>query len=117
VARVVRPLAVDRTLIKAWAFVPEDAPELLAERASSYVRLVFSPMSIVAHDDIHVWESIQRSLAHDANPWVSLHRGWKAPEVDDAGPAEVSGTDERLMRAQHRAWLGWMQAVDPGVAA
>ena len=30
-------------------------PDLLFERTQSYNRLVFSPMSVVAHDDVHLF--------------------------------------------------------------
>lgn len=101
--RVIRPLAVDRTLIEAWAFQPEGAPETLARRAAMYNRLVFSPMSVLAHDDLQVFEGIQQALRADGNPWVSLHRGCRGPESADQ-PAEVGGTDERLLRNQFAAW-------------
>ncbi|HKX41812.1 MAG TPA: Rieske 2Fe-2S domain-containing protein, partial [Burkholderiaceae bacterium] len=58
--RVIRPLAVDRTLVEAWSLRVEGAPDLLFERAMTYNRLVFSPMSVVAHDDVHLFESIQQ---------------------------------------------------------
>jgi nitrite reductase/ring-hydroxylating ferredoxin subunit len=105
--RVIRPLAVDRTLVEAWAFQPEGAPDALARRASMYNRLVFSPMSVLAHDDLHVFETIQSALRSDGNPWVSLHRGHRP---DEAGTpvADVGGTDERLMRNQFRAWRAAM---------
>ena len=60
--RVIRPLAANRTLVEAYAFRAEGAPELLFERALSYNRLVFSPMSVVAHDDVHLFESMQKGL-------------------------------------------------------
>jgi len=103
--RVIRPLAVDRTMIEAWAFQPVGAPPVLGQRAAMYNRLVFSPMSVLAHDDLHVFESIQRALRADGNPWVSLHRGARAG-LDEATalPADVGGTDERLIRNQFRAW-------------
>ncbi len=105
--RVIRPLAADRTLIEAWAFRVAGAPELLFERSLSYNRLVFSPMSVVAHDDGHLFESIQRGLRAAGNPWVSLHRGFDAAELT-GGTIETNGTNELLMRNQYRAWAHFM---------
>jgi phenylpropionate dioxygenase-like ring-hydroxylating dioxygenase large terminal subunit len=105
--RVIRPVAVDRTVIEAWAFQPDGAPPVLARRAAMYNRLVFSPMSVLAHDDLHVFESIQQALRADGNPWVSLRRGLAAPERDGE-VADVGGTDERLIRNQFRAWADAM---------
>src|SRR2546423_3307851 len=72
--RVIRPLAADRTLIEAWSFRAEGGPDVLLQRALTYNRLVFSPMSMVAHDDLHLFESMQRGLASGRTEWVSLHR-------------------------------------------
>jgi len=105
--RVIRPLAVDRTLIEAWSFRAVGAPELLFERTQTYNRLVFSPMSIVAHDDVHLFESIQRGLAADGNPWISLHRGFDRSELEQ-DTLETNGTNELLMRNQFRAWARHM---------
>ena len=114
--RVIRPLAVDRTMIEAWAFEPVDAPAELGRRAVMYNRLVFSPMSPLAHDDLHVFETIQRALHASGNPWISLHRGCR--DAEGAGAADVGGTDERLMRNQFRAWIGALApGRDPGVPA
>jgi phenylpropionate dioxygenase-like ring-hydroxylating dioxygenase large terminal subunit len=101
--RVLRPLAVDRTLIEVWALRPKGAPEFLVERTELYNRLVFSPMSLVAADDIQVFEGAQAALASDPNPWVSLHRGY-APDERGVDGHESDGLDEVLMRNQYRAW-------------
>ena len=105
--RVIRPLAADRTLIEAWSFRAAGAPELLFERTQSYNRLVFSPMSVVAHDDVHLFESIQRGLHAEGNPWISLHRNHR-PDEFDAPTQEINGTNELLMRNQFRAWAHYM---------
>jgi hypothetical protein len=110
--RVIRPLAVDRTLVEAWSFRAVGAPDVLLERTQTYNRLVFSPMSIVAHDDLHLFESIQHGLAAEANPWVSLHRGHRSGE--ELQPVQdTNGTNELLMRNQFRAWARFM-ALDEG---
>ena len=108
--RVIRPLAADRTLIEAWSFRVEGAPELLFERSMTYNRLVFSPMSVVAHDDVHLFESIQQGLRASANEWVSLHRGFDSAELEGVAGStrEVNGTNELLMRNQFRAWATFM---------
>ena len=107
--RVIRPLAADRTLVEAWSFRVEGAPDLLFERSMTYNRLVFSPMSVVAHDDVHLFESIQRGLAADGNEWVSLHRDFDPAELA-GGASDVNGTNELLMRNQFRAWARFMEA-------
>ncbi len=106
--RVIRPLAANRTLVEAWAFRAEGAPDLLFERALSYNRLVFSPMSVVAHDDVHLFESIQQGLAADGNEWVSLHRDHRPGEFESPTARDTNGTNELLMRNQFRAWAEFM---------
>lgn len=105
--RVIRPVAVDRTVIEAWNFRTLDAPELLFDRALTYSRLVFSPMSVVAHDDIHLFEAQQKGLRSQAADWVSLHREYDPQELEEP-TRETSGTSELLIRNQHRAWARYM---------
>ena len=105
--RVIRPLAVDRTLVEAWSFRAAGAPDILFERAMSYNRLVFSPMSVVAHDDVHLFESIQQGLRAEGNDWVSLHRGFDPAELGQDS-ITTNGTNELLMRNQFRAWARYM---------
>jgi len=112
VMRVVRPLAVDRMMVEAWCFRAEGAPDLLHERASTYNRLVFSPMSVVAHDDVHLFESVQQGLQADGNEWVSLHRGHDRRDETLLGTTPCKGTSERLMRNQFHAWAHFMSSVE-----
>ena len=111
VMRVIRPLAADRMLIEAWSFCAVGAPELLNERAMTYNRLVFSPMSIVAHDDVHLFESVQQGLHSEGNEWVSLHRGSNGEPDVVTDTVACSGTNELLMRNQFQAWVQFM--ADP----
>ncbi len=61
----------------------------------------------MAHDDIHVFQTIQRALIADANPWISLHREHMPDETAATG-ADISGTNEWPMRNQFRAWAALM---------
>ncbi|MEY2617626.1 MAG: hypothetical protein RL522_628 [Pseudomonadota bacterium] len=105
--RVIRPLAADRTVVEAWSFRAEGSPDLMLQRALTYNRLVFSPMSVVAHDDLHLFESAQKGLVAGRNDWVSLHRGHRAGEFDTP-TQDVNGTNEILIRNQFRAWAQYM---------
>lgn len=106
--RVVRPLAVDRTLIESWTFRLKGAPDALLARTVMYTRLINSPMSVVGHDDHHAYVAIQEGLRTRDNDWVSLHRDHKPGEGDKADQV-VNGTSEISMRNQFRAWAKFMQ--------
>ena len=110
--RVVRPIAVDKTVIESWTFRLKGAPEALLARTVTYNRLINSPFSVVGHDDLHAYRAIQRGLQASGNPWVSLLRDFDAAEV---GQAEVTatGTSEISMRNQYRAWVQYMTATMP----
>lgn len=111
VMRVLRPISAGRTVLEAWAFEPVGAPAAMLQSALLYNRQVFSPMSIVAHDDLHLFEGIQRQLAANGNPWISLHRGGRGG-ADACPPREVSGIDEALLRNQYQAWVQCMGQED-----
>jgi 3-phenylpropionate/cinnamic acid dioxygenase small subunit len=102
--RVVRPIAVDKTVIESWTFRLKGAPEALLARTVTYNRLINSPFSVVGHDDLHAYRAIQKGLQASGNPWVSLLRDFDPAEI---GQAEVTGDrHERSLDAQPVPRLG-----------
>jgi phenylpropionate dioxygenase-like ring-hydroxylating dioxygenase large terminal subunit len=109
--RVARPLAADKTLIESYTFRLKGAPDILLERTVAYNRLINSPMSVVGHDDLHCYRSIQEGLAAGGNEWVSLHRDYAAEEpfeLREKKELDCNGTSEVSMRNQFRAWAQFM---------
>ena len=107
--RVARPLAVDKTLIESWTFRLVGAPDALLERTTTYSRIINAPTSMVGHDDLHCYRSIQEGLAAGVNDWISLHRGH--PRGEESPAAGVYGaTNEAPMRGQAHAWAKFMTA-------
>jgi benzoate/toluate 1,2-dioxygenase alpha subunit len=104
---VARPIAADKTLIESWTFRLKGAPDKLLQRTVMYTRLINSPMSVVGHDDLHAYRSIQEGLRANGNEWVSLHRDFDPAEI---GRKDITanGTSEISMRNQFRAWKKFM---------
>jgi phenylpropionate dioxygenase-like ring-hydroxylating dioxygenase large terminal subunit len=105
--RVARPLAVDKTLIESWTFRLVGAPDELLARTTTYSRLINAPTSIVGHDDLHCYRSIQQGLESTSNEWVSLHRNYSRDEARDLS-GTYGATNEVPMRGQHQAWAKFM---------
>jgi len=105
--RVVKPIAVDKTVIESWTFRLKGAPAQLLQRTAMYSRLINSPFSVVGHDDLHAYRGIQEGLKASGNDWVSLHRNFDPAEI---GQAELTanGLSEISMRNQYRAWAKYM---------
>jgi len=64
-------------------------------------------MSVVAHDDVHLFESIQQGLRAGTNEWVSLHRDFDRSELGEACARSTARTS-CLCANQFRAWLAFM---------
>jgi phenylpropionate dioxygenase-like ring-hydroxylating dioxygenase large terminal subunit len=109
--RVVRPIAVNRTLIESYTLRLVGAPDALLERSVMYNRLINAPTSVVGHDDLHCYRAIQEGLAANGNPWVSLHRNHTAAEAGSL-VGQYNGTSEISMRGQFRAWVQAMCAEE-----
>ena len=105
--RVVKPLAVDKTLIESWTFRLKGAPPELLRRTAMYTRLINSPFSVVGHDDLHAYRGIQEGLRASGNDWVSLHRDFDPAEIGQKD-LTVKGLSEISMRNQYRAWARYM---------
>ncbi len=103
--RVCRPLAADKTVLESYTFRLKGAPDVLLERTCTYNRLINSPMSVVGHDDLHCYRSIQEGLAACGNEWVNLQRNLLP---DETGEVTTNGTSEISMRNQFRAWKEFM---------
>jgi phenylpropionate dioxygenase-like ring-hydroxylating dioxygenase large terminal subunit len=108
--RVVRPIAVDKTLIESWSFRLKGAPDIFFKRNVTYNRLINSPLSVVGHDDQQCYRLLQEGLAAGGNEWVSLHRDYHAEELG-ASDLTVNGTSEISMRNQFRAWSRLMSVA------
>jgi len=107
--RVVRPIAVDKTLIESWTFRLKGAPEVFLRRNVTYTRLINSPMSVVGHDDQQCYRLLQEGLVASGNEWVSLQRDYH-DEERGAADLTANGTSEVSMRNQFRAWADLMAA-------
>ncbi len=111
--RVVRPIAVDRTVIESWVFRLKGAPESMLARNLMYSRLINSPASMVGPDDLDCYERMQESLASGLSDWVDQHRFLGADQPGPAGGSTAIGTSDMAFRNQYRAWLEYL-TTEPG---
>ncbi len=112
--RVVRPIAVDRTLIESFTLRLVGAPAALLERSATYNRVVNAPTSVVGHDDLYCYRAIQEGLASNGNEWVSLQRNYSDQEKEGGSLGVHNGTSEISMRGQFRAWAAAMAPSGTG---
>ena len=111
VIRVVRPIAVNKTLIQSWHFRLKGAPDQLLHRTITYSRLINSPASMVGPDDWDVYARMQEGLRSSAAEWVDMHRYLgQDQELAEAGMKKAPGTSDLSVRNQYQAWLEYMTA-------
>src|SRR5204863_3936309 len=96
--RVVKPLAVDRTVVEVQCFRLDGAPEEMHELTLQFVNLAASPASLVASDDLEIFERCQRGLASSANQWIDMRRVVLADRRHVDGSIVSRGTSELPIR-------------------
>ena len=109
--RIVQPVAVDRTIITSCCFRLEGAPPEMFELSLRFLNTASSPASLVASDDLEIFERCQRGLQDSAAEWIDLGRGIHQDRVASDGSTTAPGTSELPIRNQMRAWRAHMMAI------
>ncbi len=109
--RVIRPVAVDRTMVEIQLFKLKGAPEAVFERALTYANVINSPSSNVMPDDVEVYARCQEGNQTRGGEWVSMHRYANTDRVLEDGMVSINGTSELPMRNQFAAWKQFMLAT------
>lgn len=106
--RVVKPLAVDKTLIESWTLRLVGAPESLLERSILYCNLINSSANLVGPDDHEAYRRQQQGLQIKEQPFVDMSRHFGAEKPGEAGGMQAPGTSDIAFRNQFRAWAALM---------
>ncbi|MCA7975875.1 aromatic ring-hydroxylating dioxygenase subunit alpha [Burkholderia cepacia] len=106
--RVIRPIAVDRTLVEIQLFRLKGAPDAVFDRALTYANVINSPSSNVMPDDVEVYARCQEGNQTRGGEWVSMHRYVGTDRATDDGFVSINGTSELPMRNQFAAWKRFM---------
>ena len=107
--RIVKPVAVNRTIIESWVFRQVGAPEELFRRSIAYCNLINSHANLVGPDDWEAYHRMQAGLStRAANEWVSMHRYRDQDQLLPDGTREAAGTSDMVFRHQFRTWKNYM---------
>ncbi len=107
--RIVKPVAVNKTVIESWVFRQVGAPEELFQRSITYCNLINSHANLVGPDDHEAYHRMQSGLqAQDENEWVSQHRYLGKDEVEEDGTKNAPGTSDMVFRHQFQTWKQYM---------
>jgi phenylpropionate dioxygenase-like ring-hydroxylating dioxygenase large terminal subunit len=107
--RVIKPLAVDRTLIETWHFRLCGAPDELFHRTVQYSTIVNSSAGAVGPDDHVAYQRLQSGLQGKHSDWVLMARYPGQETVDEEGALAAKGTSDFVYRNQFAAWSRYMQ--------
>jgi phenylpropionate dioxygenase-like ring-hydroxylating dioxygenase large terminal subunit len=105
--RVLHPTAVNRTEQHSHVFRLKGAPEEIFRIAVCVVTQSNTPSSIVTTDDHEALERVQEALTSGDREWIEVSRGLGREKADGDGLI-AEGTNELLIRNQHKAWVGYM---------
>jgi len=108
VIRVLQPLAADHTLVTSQLFRLDGAPGEMFELSLRFLNTASSPASLVASDDLEIFERCQQGLNDPANDWIDVSRGLLRDRLEADGSRSAPGITELAMRAQLRAWRACM---------
>ncbi|HVL37740.1 MAG TPA: SRPBCC family protein [Burkholderiales bacterium] len=106
--RVVKPLAADRTVVEVHCFRFDGAPPEWEALTLQFVNLAASPASLVASDDLEIFERCQRGLESAAQDWIDIRRGAGTDRPEPDGSVRGAGSSELAIRQQFEAWRRYM---------
>ena len=106
--RVVKPLAVDRTLMEIWHFRLKGVSKAFTARNLTYANIVNTPGTIISCDDYETWWRCHEGLKSQGGDWVSIHRNAGGDLIDGDIVRSRVGSSEVFQRNQYAAWQAYM---------
>jgi phenylpropionate dioxygenase-like ring-hydroxylating dioxygenase large terminal subunit len=107
--RVIKPIAVDRTEVTIYPIRLVGAPEAMNFGNIRLLNVTHSAASFVQTDDLESFVRAQKGLQSTMTDWVDISRGLGAEEPDrERNATRELATHEMVVRAQYKAWLGYM---------
>jgi hypothetical protein len=107
---VVKPLAANHTVVDVLCFRFDGAPREMQDLTLQFVNLAASPASLVASDDLEIFERCQRGLESAGNDWIDVRRGVLADRRQPDGSILAPGTSELAIRNQFEVWNRYMSS-------
>ena len=108
--RVIKPIAVDRTEINVYPVRLLGAPDAMNFGNIRLLNVTHAAASFVQTDDIEAFVRTQKGLRSLASDWVDISRGLGDEEPDrELNATRAAAVHEMAMRAQYKAWLGYMR--------
>jgi benzoate/toluate 1,2-dioxygenase subunit alpha len=108
--RVIKPVAVDRTEVTIYPIRLLGAPDAMNFGNIRLLNVTHSAASFVQTDDLESFARTQKGLRSNLTEWVDLSRGLGDEEPDlELNATRSLATHEMVMRAQYKAWLGYMR--------
>jgi benzoate/toluate 1,2-dioxygenase alpha subunit len=107
--RVIKPIAVDLTEVTIYPIRLVGAPDAMNFGNIRLLNVTHSATSFVQTDDLEAFRRTQNGLQSQMTDWVDISRGLGAEEADRGLNATRGyATHEMVVRAQYKAWLGYM---------
>jgi len=107
--RVIKPIAVDRTEVTIYPIRLVGAPQAMNFGNIRLLNVTHSAASFVQTDDLESFVRAQKGLQSTMTDWVDISRGLGAEEPDrERNATRELATHEMVVRAQYKAWLGYM---------
>jgi hypothetical protein len=107
--RVIKPIAVDCTEVNIYPIRLVGAPAAMNFGNIRLLNVTHSAASFVQTDDLESFVRAQKGLQSHRTDWVDISRGLGAEEPDrDLNATRGLATHEMVVRAQYKAWLGYM---------
>lgn len=110
--RVIKPIAVDRTEVNIFPVRLVGAPAAMNTANIRLLNVTHSAASFVQTDDLEAFARTQKGLRSTATDWVDISRGLGDEEPDrELNATRELATHEMVVRAQYKAWAGYMRGA------
>lgn len=110
--RVIRPLAVDRTLVEIHHTLLDEAPPAVNEQRIRGHEKFYGPAGFGGPDDIEMFNRMQEGYNAEMIEWVYLNRGLAVETTNEHGERIGKPDHETVQRAPYYEWRKLMQISD-----